>query len=115
MNPRTSIDDLKLQGSNNLKRALDRQRADRAKSLSEEQKEELAQLDQLIALALRACRRGQTIKGKRNPSFANLELLTRVRSSIAARSDAAEKKGPSILGELDDAIKNASVYTRKEN
>jgi hypothetical protein len=86
MNPRTPIEELQLTGSPNLHRALKRQQADEnTPPLTPEQESEITKLDGLIALAMRACKRGQTIRGRRNPAFQNLESLMKVRKTLENR------------------------------
>jgi hypothetical protein len=86
MNPRTPIGDLQLAGSANLRRALKREEAEKsAPMLTPEQESEIARVDELISLAMRACRRGQTVKGRRNPAFQNLESLMKVRKTLEGR------------------------------
>jgi predicted RNA-binding Zn ribbon-like protein len=84
VNPRTAIEELRLTGSTNLKRALKRERADASEpALSHEQKSEIAQLDELIQQAMKACKVGQTHNFKRNPAYANLALLIKARKMLA--------------------------------
>jgi hypothetical protein len=91
MNPRTPIEELQLTGSPNLHRALKRQQADEnTPPLTPEQESEITKLDGLIALAMRACKRGQTIRGRRNPAFQNLEALIKVRKLLEGRKGNTE-------------------------
>jgi hypothetical protein len=86
MNARTPIRDLQLAGSPNLPRALKREQTEKnALPLTAEQENENENIDALIALAMRACRRGQTVRGRRNPAFANLESLVKVRKTLESR------------------------------
>ena len=57
------------------------------------QRDEVAQVDELIGECLRSCARGQTRRGKRNPAFANLESLVRVRRRIVEGKALPEEKG----------------------
>jgi hypothetical protein len=85
MNPRKSIEELELQGSPNLGRSLKRLEAEKgqpAEPLTESQQSEVAQLDELIAQSMRACRKGSTVDGKRNPAYANLALLVKTRKEL---------------------------------
>jgi hypothetical protein len=92
LNPRADIDDLHLQGSPNLQRALDREKRDAEEPpLSDEQRDELRRLDALIQKCMDACERGQTVDGKRNPAYANLEMLVKTRRLIR-QGQVAEKK-----------------------
>lgn len=114
MNPRTPISELRLQGSPNMRRALDREKADAERPpLTAAQQAELARIDELIDLAMKACKRGQTLRGRRNPSFANLELLTRVRAHLLAQRDKPDTQKDLVSAEIDDAItKAAKAYAK---
>jgi hypothetical protein len=113
MNPRTPISDLKLTASPNLTRALKREKADAEKPpLSEAQKSELAQVDELIQQAFKACRRGQTIKRKANPAFRHLQVLFGLRDRILARRD-PENQASEIMNEIDLALREASKWTKR--
>jgi hypothetical protein len=86
LNARTQIADLQLAGSPNLRRALKREEEEKnAPQLTQEQASEIACVDELISLAMRACRRGQTIRGRRNSAFQNLESLVKVRKALESR------------------------------
>jgi len=86
MNPRSSVEDLQLAGSPNLRRALKREEVEKnTPPLTPEQESEIARVDELIALAMRACKRGQIFRGKRNPAFQNLEALVKVRKALESR------------------------------
>jgi len=107
MNPRKPIADLRLQGSPNLGRSLAYERADAEKPpLSAKQKTELEQLDALILQCMKCCRRGMTIRGKRNPAFANLDALTKIRQRILLNRDPATNDSE-ILAELDAVLGKA--------
>jgi hypothetical protein len=102
LNPRTPIEMLKLTGSTNLRRALKREEAEENLRAPKNAAEEVARLDELIALAMKACRRGQTVNDKRNPAFGNLASLVRIRKMILERGGVATKKsGEEILAEAD--------------
>ena len=107
-NPRTPLDELRLQNSPNLRRALERERAEgqEAAPLTEEQKTEVSKLDALISQAMHACRKGQTVKGKRNPAFANLALLVKTRKELISgggkRKDKGKDKSP--MEQLDEML-----------
>lgn len=103
MNPRTPIEELRLTGSPNLRRALKREAADaNTPVLPEEQQSEIAQLDALIQKALHACKRGQVFKGKRNPAFANLKTLVQLRKLLTnSRSDLKQQSTEEILAEAN--------------
>jgi len=104
MNPRTPISELSLSGSPNLRRALAREKADAEKPpLSAKQKTEIEKLDELIAQCMKCCKRGMTIKGKRNPAFANLDALTKVRQRILLNRD-PQNEPSEIMSELDAAL-----------
>jgi len=51
-------------------------------TVTPDQDQEIARLDALIADAMKACERGQKVRGKRNPAFANLQALVRTRKLI---------------------------------
>jgi len=107
MNPRTPIADLKLSGSPNLARALKREKNDLDRPpLTQKQQTELEQIDALIMQCLKCCKRGQTRRGRRNPAFANLDALTKVRQRILARREPQES-GADILDEIDRAMSGA--------
>jgi hypothetical protein len=107
MNPRTPIEELQLAGSSNLRRALKRQKADESTvPLTPEQESEITKLDGLIALAMRACKRGQTIRGRRNPAFQNLESLIKVRKLLEGRKVKAETTGQRALKEAQELFAN---------
>jgi hypothetical protein len=103
-NPRTPIADLDLTGSPNLLRARKRMVADAARPpLSREAKSELVQINALIQLAIKGRRHGQSFKGKRNPAYANLEALMRIRRLLQGSSGSSEtqKSTDEILAEAD--------------
>jgi len=86
MNARTPIADLHLVGSPNLSRALKREETEKnAPPLTQEQQSEISRIDELITIAMRACKRGQIFRGKRNPAFQNLEALVKVRKALESR------------------------------
>jgi hypothetical protein len=107
LNPRKPIEELQLVGSPNLHRALKRQRADEnTPPLTPEQETEITKLDGLIALAMRACKRGQTIRGRRNPAFQNLEALIKVRKLLEGRKANTETTGQRALKEAQELFAN---------
>ena len=107
MNPRTPMGDLQLAGSPNLRRALKRQHEDEnAPPLTQEQEGEISKVDALIALAMRACKRGQTIRGRRNPAFQNLESLLKVRKLLEGRKMNTETTGQRALKEAQELFAN---------
>jgi hypothetical protein len=107
LNPRTTIEDLQLAGSPNLRRALKRQQADEnAPPVTPEQEGEIAKIDALIAKAMNACRRGQTIRGRRNPAFQNLESLIKVRKLVEGRKVNTETTGQGALKEAHALFAN---------
>jgi len=86
MNPRKEISELQITGSPNLLRALKREAAERdASPLTQEQQSEISRIDELITIAMRACKRGQIFRGKRNPAFQNLEALVKIRKALESR------------------------------
>ncbi|HXX20520.1 MAG TPA: hypothetical protein VEJ46_14040 [Candidatus Acidoferrum sp.] len=100
-NPRTEISDLLLQNSPNLARALRREKDDASVTLTPEQQSEVEQLDELIAAAMRACKKGSTVGGKRNPAFANLQALVRTRDMLLKGRRATAKSSKDLLAEAD--------------
>jgi hypothetical protein len=106
--PRTSIEDLVLQGSSKLNTALkrDEDEALNPRSLSEKQRIEIAELDKLIAQAMKACAHGSTFKGKRNPAFQNLKDLVYTRKQIMNGNPPDLKKSNAELLEEIDALTN---------
>jgi hypothetical protein len=112
MNPRTPIEDLQLAGSPNLSRALKREEAEKnAPPLTQEQQSEIARVDELITLAMRACKRGQIFRGKRNPAFQNLEALVKVRQALESRKIDPATASNSLVKEATKLL----AGLRKEN
>lgn len=74
-----------------------REEAERAK-LTDDQRSEVAKLDALIADAMKACTRGQKIRGRRNPAFQNLQVLVRARKLIF------DTKRPKSQASTEEAI-----------
>jgi hypothetical protein len=107
MNPRAPLENLQLAGSPNLGRALKRQQEDEnAPPLAPEQLSEIARVDELISLAMRACRRGQTIRGRRNPAFQNLIDLVKTRKLLEGRKVNNETTGQHALKEAQELFAN---------
>jgi hypothetical protein len=103
LNPRTPIEELELAGSPNLARALKRKQADEnALPLTSEQESEIAKIDALIAKAMNACKRGQTVRGRRNSAFQNLESLIKVRKLLEGRKVNTETTGQRALKEVQE-------------
>jgi len=92
LNPRTPIEDLKLAGSPNLKRALKRAEIEANLPAPKNAAEEVAQIDSLIQQCIGACRRGQTVAGRKNPAFQNLAALVKTRKLILERGGIATNK-----------------------
>jgi len=103
MNPRTPVEELRLKGGANLRRALDREKNDLEKPpLTPEQEGELAKVDALIAQAMKCCKRGQVFNGRRNPAFANLAELVRVRKILEGRAPSSSpQSAKDILAEAE--------------
>jgi hypothetical protein len=94
-----------LEGSPNLGRALAREKADAEKTaLSAEQRDEVKRLDELIQQAIKCCTRGMTVKGKRNPAFANLATLVKTRKQILESRGSAPSNAD-MLAEIDEVLK----------
>jgi hypothetical protein len=53
--------------------------------MSLEAQDEAEMLNRLIKKAFSACGRGQTIRNKRNPAFANLAALLKMRAHVLAQ------------------------------
>jgi hypothetical protein len=106
MNPRKTIAELEMTGSENIKRSIKRERSEAAlPPLAGDQEAEIAQLDSLIQKAMKACRR-QTQGKKRNPAFVNLALLINVRKLLLnERGDARQKSTKDLLEEADKLMK----------
>lgn len=96
-NPRTSIEDLQLQASPNLLRAKKRDADAAALSLTPEARNEIAQLDELIARAMSACRRGHTFRGRANPAYQHLHVLVRTRDMLLKGRKPAAKSAADVL------------------
>ena len=109
-NPRTPVDELILKSSPNLNRALKREKEESA-PLTPDQRSRLAAVDALISQSLKACKRGQTFKGRRNSAFANLESVYKIRKMILLGKD--EKREKSAAEVLDDARNLFSLEDRK--
>ena len=104
-NARTPLDDLQLQGSPNLRRALQREEAEEnAPPLTAAQQSELDELTQLISLAIKACRRGSTVKGRRNPAFANLASLIKSRDVLTRGRKPGKKSTQQLLADADKLL-----------
>jgi hypothetical protein len=101
MRERTPLEILKLQGSPNLRRSQRRDAAEENASLCTELRSEIAQLDELIAKALSACRRGQTFRGKPNPAFEHLTKLVKARDLLLRGHKPGKKSAQEILAEAD--------------
>jgi hypothetical protein len=106
LNPKKSLEELELQGSPNIRRTLERQKAEGERPpLPPSRKAEIAQLDQLILNAMNACKRGQTVDGRPNPSFANLATLVKVRKQLLeGHTGEMKKSSQEILEEANKLI-----------
>jgi hypothetical protein len=105
MTERTSLEDLKLQGnSSNLQRAQKRIAREKVQTLSvtADRKSEIAQLDELIAQALKTCRKGQTRNKKANPAFANLASLVKTRTLLLRGEKPTKKSTTDLVRQADD-------------
>jgi hypothetical protein len=82
--PRKSIDQIELDGNSGNLTPLQiaNRRAEKDAPLTLEKRTEIQRLDDLISKAMHACSRGQTVRGKKNPSFANLSVLVKLRSHM---------------------------------
>ena len=105
--PRTDIEDLKLQGAtSNLRRALKREKDEgEPLEITPDSLSEIETLDALIRQAMRACRRGHTFRGKRNPAFANLASLMKCRDSISkGQKKSGKRTTAELLAEADKLL-----------
>lgn len=103
-NPRTEIDELRLQHSPNLGRALNREKAE-AEPLSPGVEREVEQIDALIAAAMKACKKGSTVRGRRNPAFANLASLIKSRDLLLrGKKRPTAKSANKILAEANELL-----------
>ena len=64
----------------NLNRALRREA--NAPELTPENLSEIEQINDLIQLVMRACAKGSTVDGKKNPAYENLLTLVRARDLL---------------------------------
>src|SRR5579871_1048202 len=103
MRERTSLDELQLQGSPNLRRAQNREASEANASLTPETRTEVEQLNELIEQAMSACRRGQTFKGRPNPAFEHLTKLIKVRD-LLMRGKKPKKSSADILAEANKVL-----------
>jgi len=103
MRERTPLEDLKLQGSPNLRRSLKRDEAEANAPLAPEAQTEIAQLDELIARAMSACRRGMTFRGKPNCAFDHLTKLIKARD-LLTKGKRPKKSTADVLADADKFI-----------
>ena len=101
---RTPISELKLQGSPNLGRALKREKD--ARPLTADEQNEVRQLDELIQQAMKACRRGCTVRGKPNPAFNQLAQLVKTRAKLLAGKKVTDDTSP--MAEINRLIERAT-------
>jgi len=103
MRERKTIEELQLTGSPNILRSLKREAAEAKVTLAPETHTELEQLNELIARAMSACRRGHTFRGKPNPAFENLAKLVKTRALLSKGRKPA-KTAKEILAEANAAL-----------
>jgi hypothetical protein len=106
--PRHSIEDADLTGLSDRwtpEQRAEREEAERA-GITEDQKTEVAKLDSLIAEAMKACQRGQKLRGKRNPAFQNLATLVKARKMVldTKRSNHARQSANDLIAEAEALI-----------
>jgi hypothetical protein len=99
--PRKSIEELRLAGSPNAARSLKREMEEASVTFTPEQQSEIAQLDKLIAQAMKACAHGITFRGKRNPASAILADLVKTRERIEKRTVPVNESKASIQEATD--------------
>jgi hypothetical protein len=100
-NPRTPLDELMLSGSPNIGRALKREKAETDVTLTPDQRSEIEKLDELIALTIKACKKGSTKRGRRNPAFQNLSVLVKTRDLLLKGRKPSKRSTQEILAEAD--------------
>jgi hypothetical protein len=102
---RHTIDEIQLTG--NASRLSPAELAERAEEenapLSIDERSEVTRLDALIADALAACSRGQSIRGRRNPAFGNLATLVKTRA-ILTRGRSSAPTAQEVLAECDRVL-----------
>jgi hypothetical protein len=99
---RTTLEQLKLSGSNNIKRFNDRARAEAdAPALTPTRKAEIEALDVLIAKALKACAKGSIRNRKQNPSFTHLSLLCNLREMLMRGHEPEKNNTADIIAAAD--------------
>src|SRR5579863_3005825 len=103
MRERAAIEDLELQGSPNLRRAQKRDAAEANVSLAPEVCNEIKQLNELIASAISACRRGQTFRRKPNPAFEHLTKLIKARD-LLMKGKRPKKSSADLLAESNKLL-----------
>jgi hypothetical protein len=117
--PRKPIREILLAGNPGNK-----SKAEIAERLAEEQEElavaasdERQQLDLLIAQTIVACKRGQTIDGRRNPAFANLRVLLKCREMLENNRPPKTtlEKTADVLAKSRALMAEAGIHTGKAN
>jgi hypothetical protein len=103
MHERTPIEELELAGSPNLLRAKKREAAEASATLEPETRTEVERLDELIAQAMRACKRGHTFRGKSNPAFEHLTKLIKCRD-LLTKGKRPKKSAQEILNAANAAL-----------
>jgi hypothetical protein len=101
---RTTLEHLKLSGSNNIKRFNDRAKAEADAPARIDRSEEIAQLDILIAKTLKACSKGSVRNKKANPAFNHLVQLANLREMLLRGHDPKVEASNDILAEIDAAL-----------
>jgi hypothetical protein len=103
---RKPIEELRLTGSHNLARSLEREAE---KQLSPDTKKRLSKIDKLIEQTLAECAEGGSVGplAKRNPAFANLESLMRTRKMLLKENlPEVGKSDEELLEEIDALTPN---------
>jgi len=72
--------------------------------LTPEQKTEVAQLNELIAQAIKSCRKGNTVQGKKNPAFAHLAQLVSTREKLLKGKAPSKKSAQDLVDEMDKLL-----------
>ena len=109
MRERVPLEILRAEGSPNLRRSLKREAAEAALTLTPETRSEIERLDELIALSMRACKRGQTFRGKPNPAFEHVAKLIKARDVLRKGKAHPGKVVEDAQGFVDDVFKKAGI------
>jgi hypothetical protein len=105
-NSRTPLSDLRLQGGHNLRRALAREKNDaNPPPLTDEKRDEIEQVSELIQLAFRAARKGSTVNGQKNPAYEHISVLVKTRE-LLSKGKKPKKSAKETLADIDALLAN---------